>query len=536
MKHYVIIIALLLEACVLGAQQLPDTTKIGVTFDAAGHADTEVPNLWSSNESLHFNVDSTYFDLRAGLKMNDDGEFSPDIANFKNSKSFGDQYFLLEEGWIRLKALGASFTIGRIKPTDEVNSPYSLFLNPDALASNSMVLRWDSDIFSYETRWIDLNSNSNFGSVAGTPEAWQWVWNGTNYEQTGTGFPDRGLNLHNYVFKVAGLRFGFQESELYTQRSFDPEYFASPLPMYFTEYYGITHNRPQTSGGGDSYIMGLFGDYTDPNFYLYGQFLLQDFNLHALDPNIFPNNPYKMAWSLGGTVNTEVGKLGFYHAGATKYTFEPITSGPGQDQESAHGYFYYPDTTYITSGVTNPLKIGGFDEGQSNEIGYRNGENNISFLVSWEKAFFGKLGLASSLEFVVTGNSSPANPWQDAQGNNDVGTQILNQPVLEKRLLLTIAASYPVDIFDFFIGLTFGGIFNELGLQNPAGLPAAGPNGAPPAGWSAIDYYEQIFKPSSADHLVFEINFGARINLDIAKGLREASAAAKQAKDGAVQQ
>jgi len=491
--------------------------KIGLSIDAAGKADTEVANFWSTNEGIHFGIDSTYFELHSGLLMNTDGNFSPDIADFKNSQSLGKVYFLIDEGWVGLKALGAEFSIGRIKPQDAVDSPYSLFLNPDARASNSMIFKWDSDIFSYESRWIELNYNSDFGSVAATPQAWQQVWNGTSYQPTGTGFPDRGVNLKNYIFKLGTMRIGFQESATYSQRNFDPEYFASPIPMYFTQYIRDTSGRPWTTSGNDNYMFGLFWDWKEHDFSLYSQVLIDDFNLHFIDPNLFPNNPWKAAWSLGGTVQTDLGRFGFYHAGALKYTFEPITTQPGQDAQSAYGYSYFPDVSYDINGVATPLKI------QDYEVGYKNGENNIAFQFSWDKVFFGKLALTSSLEFVLSGNNSPANPWQDATGNNDVGTQLLNQGLLEKRLLLNVSASYPIDNIDLFAQLTFGGLFNQLGLTDPSGRPASFAT----SNYSALDYYVQIFKPSSADHLVFTLNIGVRLNLDITKGLVEANALPK---------
>ena len=92
-------------------------------------------------------------------------------------------------------------------------------------------------------------------------------------------------------------------------------------------------------------------------------------------------------------------------------------------------------------------------EFEDNYIGYYNGENNISFLADYDGEIAG-IGLYSSLELSISGDKSPANPWTQYVWWTDLpvyGTQILDSPVLEKKLVLTAGASRSLD---------------ELGLPN----------------------------------------------------------------------
>ena len=68
-------------------------------------------------------------------------------------------------------------------------------------------------------------------------------------------------------------------------------------------------------------------------------------------------NPSKIAWSFGGTYNFSFGKMGFFHAGATKYTFQ---SSGNTEGDYNYGYNFYQSTTYSANGVVFTHKTRGF--------------------------------------------------------------------------------------------------------------------------------------------------------------------------------
>ena len=131
---------------------------------------------------------------------------------------------------------------------------------------------------------------------------------------------------------LKGLTYVAGYSSNFTDRSLvDKEY--ADLKSYLAQ-------NVQTTGlltGGDitdlntndNNAMGLFVDWRKPLYYLYAQWLVDDISLDFLIPTFLRDElgsdrriPQKWAWSLGGYYEFPFGRLGFYHAGATKYTFQ----------------------------------------------------------------------------------------------------------------------------------------------------------------------------------------------------------------------
>ena len=446
----------------------------------------------SSKETVAILGRSSLFEAGAQLQINSDGKYGADIANFSSSKSFFNNYFYLDQGYLLFRNNPLEFQVGRYAQKDAFESPYSLFLNSANTSAMGMRFRYEDQWFAYESRWIELNNRSSFDN-ADTPEAWRPVsGNG--------GFPDRGANIKTFLFKFGALKVGLQDAGVYTKRNFDLEYFASPMPEYFTQYVKNTGGRPWSTGGNENNLLGFFVDWAQPTYNLGLQVLIDDFSLHFLFPDQVPNNPWKAAWTFGGQFKTNIGRFGIYQAGALKYTFEPITASPGQEQESAYGYTYYPDVEYsIGGGQFRPLAI------TDNALGYQYGENSLAIRLTYDNDFGRTLSWATYLEVVLSGSNSPANPWQDATSSSATGgTHWLDDPVLQRSLLWSSQVRWSLGDWNLFTSWKLGYVGNVLGLRDPFATSG-----------STLDTKIKIFSPTGQGTGVANLVVGVSWNLDV---------------------
>lgn len=372
-----------------------------------------------------------YFDLIAALSMYDNKKYGPTVANIPGGH-LGSAYFIMDEGGIGTHFGPFSISAGRFRQYDVIDSPYSLFVNANGNSALSMKLDYEDDVFFYETRWIELNSNSNVQT-----------------DSFPNGFPDRGANLKVFGFKIApGMRFGFQDAGLYTGRSFDSDYFFNPIPGYFIQYVKTVPGTPWSTGGFESEKVGMFWDWKrDDGLSLNAQVLIDDFSVFGLLGT--PNNPWKLAWTFGGRKETKYGTFGLYQAGATKYTFQ-ATKGNAYP----YSYTYYPDTRFNWGSSLDPISI------EDNSLGYKYGEDNLALLVDWTKPVAG-CDLYASLEFLLAGTNSPNDPW-DGLAIYPGGTELLNDATIEKRILATVSASWHTGGWRFYGSLMGGVAFDPL--------------------------------------------------------------------------
>jgi hypothetical protein len=272
------------------------------------------------------------------------------------------------------------------------------------------------------------------------------------------------------------------------------------MPQYFTQYLRNIDGRPWTTGGTDKYQMGLFAEWKQPDRDAYVQLQMADFNVHFLNPSVFPNNPAKYAWSIGGHIQNDWGRWGLFHAGATKFMYEPLTMGAGDQAVRDFNNSYYPDTVYPLNGNFVPIDL------ETNQIGYIYGENNVALLATWDQSFLNDtLMLGASLEFVLAGNNSPANPWQDAAGQDEMGTQLLNDPLLSKTIKSKFRAELNQGPLTYSVDLLVGETFNALELRDPSNTQAS---------WSAVDRLVQIWKPSNENKTLLTLVFGLKYTYD----------------------
>jgi len=517
----------------LGAQDLPPPPgNLFLTGGASGSFNSQTQ--FSTEEIGGLTYSSEHFDLHTLLEMNNDKRFGSDTIYLSSTNNLGN-YLLVDQGDVVVKGMGMALQAGRFRPEDEIDSPYSLVLNgtgkilggnswdadtstlvnTNILSSNGMKFSYQLGPFTYSSEWISLNDQSNFGSVAATPPAWQYTWNGTNWVQNGTGFPDRGTDIHNFIYHSGPWRVGIQDQSIYSGRNFDSEYFFSPMPQYFTEYLRSIGGRPWTAGNElDKYMMGFFADWKQDGRDAYVQFQMADFNLHFLDASVFPNNPAKFAWSAGGHVTNDWGRWGFFHAGATKYMYEAMPATPGSEAVRDVGNSYYPDMVYNLNGTFVPVDL------QTSQVGYSNGENNLAFLVTWDRNFSqDRLHLGSSLEFILAGSNSSANPWQGdtSTPSSDLGTQLLNDPVLQKTLQTEFRADYALDNWTFSAHLTLGVAFNVLQLQTPANYN----NGTPTNGISVLNSLIDVWVPSDQNQGIMNFVLAVKYSFDASAILKQ---------------
>lgn len=383
-------------------------------------------------------------------------------------KYFG-YYVNMEQGGINLDYEPFELTFGRTALSDEVDSPYSLFVSSQLSSALLADFSYDDGTFFYTTRWTELNRDSSLG------------------------YPDRGWQYNTYGIHLGNFSFGFQDSSIYTGRSFDPEFFLNPLPGYFKQMVLTSYGNPWTSGSNANSIIGLFVDYNKDYLYSYAQLLIDDFtNIFGFFNEEAYHNPNKIAWSLGGDYDFDFGKIGFYHAGATKYTFQAYGTA---SSDTKYGYTFYPDVTYTANDVLMPIEL------EDNYLGYCNGENNISFLASYEGTVE-KIGLYAQIEFELSGDKSPANPWDQYDWfteDGDTITKLLDSDTLEKKLVLTAGASrhlseFGLDNLTMSAALEFGYIWNVLELVD-----------------SPDDYTQiQYWSPSDENELVLSLTIGGK--------------------------
>jgi hypothetical protein len=371
--------------------------------------------------------------------------------------------FFLDNGGMILDFDWLRFSAGRFVHRDAVESPYSVFVS----AADPMGSGWARGLpalladltvkggrFTYESRWIRLNYNAAQTMLEGDP----------------TPYPDRGASYKVFSFDLGRLRIGLQDTAVYSGRVFDAEYFLSPVPNILTQMITKRDSTPWREEANDNSIMGLFAEWRPQRGYLYAQWLIDDISLDFLVPWFLRERfgdtaiANKWAWSLGGHWDLPFGRLGFYHAGATKYTF-----GASADAHP-YSYTYYPAVEYSLDGdmATKEAVL----DPEDNYLGYKYGENNLAFRLELSDLPRPLLGadFRAALEYVVSGSKSPANPWHEYSSAAAAGkyTQMLDDPVLEHTVVGEAAAAWPWRGWTFYTRLRLGGVFNRLALE-PAG-------------------------------------------------------------------
>jgi len=450
------------------------TTAVDIEFGVEAGGSTETPNPVPLGVSAGYDAHLGGVGVFGEVTAENTGIYGGYMGG---SYGFDALSFSFGEAGIRYQAGSFSLGAGRLALVDIVDSPYSLFASGlDNVALGSSI-SYEDETFFYHNDWVALN-----------------------YDLIDTGIPDRSAMIKSYGLKVGPFRLAFQDAAIMTGNLdgsdtsrgplFDAEYFLLPLPGILVQYLGTSQAAPwqKTSSLNDNSIMGFMAEWHEGSWYAVGQILLDDVNMNRfLEPESV-QNPDKIAWHLGSTWDSPWGALGLYHAGATKYTFQPYG---GSGSNTQYGYTYYPFTSYLVDGV--PMAL----EPEANYLGYQHGENNLAFMATWTDELLGAT-LAAALEFTLSGSKSPANPWHEFNDFHDdgQGTKFLDDAVLEKKLLLTASAAYPLGNWELGLDLSLGYVWNRLRL------------GAAPSAdaWNNIPFYA----PSDEDALIVSMTLGGR--------------------------
>jgi hypothetical protein len=408
---------------------------------------------------VDFAYASEFFDIGGAFHMTNDGKYTPTEGWMVKA---GNQYMMLDLGYTRLHYGGLSFQGGFLKPLSSIETPYEVFLNPLAPSSLGMDLTWKTEGFEYESRYIAVNTRSsntyNWGASAGTQH---WL--------------DKGVNYRLVAVRFGDFRVGYEESAVYL-RSFDANYFLSPLPAILTNTLLTQGSNPWTQGGNglnDNTLMGLFGEYRSGPLYAQAQLLVDDINLDFLFPAGSPyllNNENKLAWSIGGKYTFPFGTLGFWHGGATAHTYAAsysnYTTAPYDANTMPYEYMYSPTVVFNNRPV---------DPRDSN-IGFQWGENALAFRVTFDTDLFTDqpwaFSLTSSLEWAINGSKSPDNPWHEYMVDDEISQRIqlfdvFGAETLEHVLILHVGASKQLGDFRLWAALDIGGDFNSPVVFTP---------------------------------------------------------------------
>lgn len=472
---------------VLAAAVAPFALALEIEGGLAVSADTSVPN------PLYPSVSARLFHETGGLSVVWDLRFVGDGvygAFMGNAHGLGDVNIRIEEGGFAYSGGELSVSVGKLPVRDSVDSPYSLFLSGLDRPKLGLSFAWDRGAFFFSDRWVALN----YDSV-------QTMYGGDAVETDAPVWPDRSLVIKSYGFRVGDLRFGFQDSTVMTNKAdvanargplFDMEYFLNPAPSFFIQYVGISQDGPDEKRNlNDNSLMGFFGEYEGEGWTARAQVLVDDFNLNRFIAPDDYQNPDKLAWMLGGEWESPWGELGFHHAGATKYAFEPYGGGTVDvPTNMMYGYTYYPDTVYAGA---EPIPL------EDLYAGYLHGENNLAFLATWADELAG-FGLGASLEFTISGSKAPTNPWHELANWDEggQGTKFLEEAVLEKKLVLAGSARRSFGPFAVSLEFEVGGAWNPLALVVLPPEDESWENASP------------IWKPSSGFSFIGSLTLGAR--------------------------
>ncbi len=421
-----------------------------LSFDFGGYGFlSDNPYKLYDEVNTVFNYNSPFFDIKIDLAAYNDGKYTP-----SETYMFG-HYFYMNDAYVDFNIDRFSFKAGRAIHRDIVNTPYSVFISSENLPALVMDFTYEGDFFFYETRWIRLNTRSANS------------YNGT--EKDSENYAEKGANYKVFGLHFGDLRFGFQDSITYLERAFDAEYFLNPMPEYFVELITTTEGKPWAEKDNTNSLMGFFADITKPKWYAESQILIDDINGSFL-PGIEINNLWKLAWSLGGYYKFDFGKIGFYHGGALKYTYEATYSTADDYSTLPYEYTYYPATEYYLKDGT-PMTLNYWE----NYIGYKYGENSLSFLLNFSNSYFEQtpyaFSLYSALELALNGSKSPANPWHEYSTWSQIKphAELLDDPYIEKRLTLSVNIEKPINNFTLFFDLALGYVANELVLEDVVG-------------------------------------------------------------------
>ena len=437
-------------------------------FQAGGLAGVSADFSKGSSEWNNFYDDFTlfidYYDgifaFGASAGITNQGKYAGEVGSI--GEALRGHWFQLYEGVLALNFEKITVSGGYSAHSDIIDSPYSLFISSADIPAITFDFSYTGELFFATSRWVGLSLDSGLTNVD------------SNNDSAAVNLADRGLNYRTFGVAIGNSwRVGYQESIVYLDQYFSPIYFLAPVPYIFSALIAERVGSPLYSTTAVNPNIGIFVEYDSIPHYGYIQVLVDDVGVAST---------IKMAWSAGYEFASNVGRFGFYHAGATKNTFQAARIG------ESYPYTHSATNTYRRN--TDAAILWYFD----NYIGYLYGENTLSFRAEYEN-IFGIVSLQGGVEYVISGSKSPTNPWQEDSGPS--GTFLLDDDRMEHTILLDADVTITVfeDVQVLFSG-SLGYVFNQLELRAPSD--------------SIFDQGNQIFTPGSVSRIIFAAFVGVQ--------------------------
>jgi len=458
-------------------------TALDFTFKAAGNYSNTATNKVFIDAAVQVFHNDGPFTLSWDLVGDSKGTYA---IGFDPGFT-GDFAFDIQNAGFGYQAGSLELYLGKLPLHDEVDSPYSLFLRGDNPSAMTGGFRYESGNFSFTNRWVGLDLNTTTNLYRENPAS--------------NIYRDRGGVLRSYAYRFGNLRLGFQDATLFTDAYFSVDVFALPAISYFVQYVLFNNYRPGARSGNMNTLMGFFGDYQGEGWKVYGQILVDDFNVNQIiNPTSSWQNPDKIAWSLGGKINTPMGHFSLHTAGATRYTFESWA-------DEYYSYTLHPSSAVVSSEsslVLVPI--------EDQMLGYIHGENNIAFLAVWN-TMLGITSMEAAVEYVLSGQKAPTNPWHNGEDFIALGTQFLNDPVLESKITLALRANRQFGSFSLFAQGSLGYVANRSNPLYPGITPGHDPVTYPQDNQPNL---EPLYSPTTGDSgFLFELRLGGSWKLNL---------------------
>jgi len=362
------------------------------------------------------------------------GDFQPHNTHASTWPDlFGDLYYLLDYGYGWYESDKLTVSAGFQELEKGLGETYKIWLAPNSGSYPSVSLFYKpfGDVFTVDFNMLFLRNEIMDFSLE-------------NIERIQTA---KTLYYRSYSLNLFdAFRFGFSDAIMFFGRSLDFVYMLSPAPFQTMQEIMCNQTGPWASDAvNDNGFMGLFFDYDDDFFRVFGEVMIDDFFPEQLfDPSKKTEGKVqKIAWDLGGAINIgERSRIGAEFAGATKYTFQASAHSP-----TVPPYAY----THYDEGQWRDLPI------EYNMLGYRYGENSTSIDVfykfkeeSWD--------VQAHYEFVCFG---ARDPFREVK-NTGSGFVWLDDPVLEKQHKLKFNLGFDF-VWDTHLDMdiTVGRIWNK---------------------------------------------------------------------------
>jgi len=462
----------------LGASLAPLVAQ-DISVHLSGNYSTETPHPLYVDGLLGVSYHNGPFGLTWDLTADSKGIYAPIGASVTNPF-----YLDIKNAGFTYETNGLSVFLGKLPLKDEIESPYSLFVSGAAPSVMTGGFRYHAGAFTFSDRWIGLNKNIKEGlyQPGSSPNIYR----------------DRGAVLKSYTFDAGPVRLGYQDATIFPGSYFDIDIFANPVQSTLVQAILTATGYPTARFGNYNSLMGFFGELRGEGWNLFGQILIDDFNLNRFLNPTGIQNPDKLAWTLGSTFALDRGKLGIYTAGATRYTYE---SGPMFD---FYSYTLYPGSAIISGGECIAIPL------QDQALGYINGENNLALMTTWSMPL-SYAQFDSGLECVVSGEQSLANPWHNGEDWTKLGTQLLNDPVLSIKLLLNARIARTFGEVTLLLHAVGGYVFNRL---NPVYPGDPGSPFTPVTDGAGHTMLEPVFMPTLGDSgFIAQVSFGGVWNI-----------------------